>query len=483
MNVRRSTLSICVLGLWLVFCLWATPARAGEFRALFYHIHTIYSLDNPGWEIFKPSVAQVISRADWAARSMGLEASVAITDHRNIDAYFDPGFVPVGVAVPIKGEEWGGAGHAGALNFTGDSPITEYQGTDRYERMVQETHARGGIVIVNHPRSDAWETDRRLGVDGIEVWNTGFWDANNQKGLDWWHRLLVAGERITALAGSDSHFIFIPIEKPLNLVWCESNQPDDVVEGILNGRVIMLGAPASPRVFPGADLDGDGYYNDAMVGDVVEVAIPVSVDFQIQVEGASSTDTLILADKSGTFYSGIVGAGPGWEGNTYFFSHEFTDSERDFVRAELRSQNKAPHCLTNPIYFVGIHAPTGTEGIIKGVVRDKNGVLISDATVTTIPGDFSLDLTGGDGAYSIIVPNGTYRIKASKSGYLSTTSTEVVVASDTVTVDITLNPALCGTVPGNPYDGTGLLSAYGLLFVLPAGSIVVFRYRRRKQVS
>lgn len=481
MRPHRSLLFSGVLGLSLILGLASAQAGAGEFRAFFYHIHTIYSTDNPGWEMFKPSVAQVVSRADWAARSMGLEAGVAITDHNNIDAYFDPGFVPFGVAWPIKGEEWGGAGHAGALNFTGETPITEYNGEDRYERMVEETHSRGGIVIVNHPRSDAWETDRRLGVDGIEVWNTLWWDAKNQKGLEWWQRLLAAGERLTAVAGSDSHFAFLPIEKPMNLVWCESNHPDDLIEGIAGGRVIILGAPVSPGVFPAADVDGDGEYDDAAVGDAIEVAGPLVVHFRVQVQGATSSDTLVLIDKSGTFFTGNVGQGGGWVGDSYFFSREYAEYERDFIRAELRNKNNVPHCITNPIYALGISAPEGTEGTIQGAVRDKSGALLADATVTATPGEFSKDVSGPDGTYSIVLPNGTYRVAASKPGYLTSANPEVVVESGVVTVDFTLSAALCGTVPDSPHGSVGLASVCGTLFLLPLAAIWALRRHRKRR--
>jgi len=482
MKSRRKPM-VAVLALALAFFLSWGPARAAEFRAFFYHIHTIYSLDNPGWEPFKPSVAQVISRADQVASGMGLEASVAITDHRTIDASFDPGFVPVGVAWPMKGEEWGGSGHAGALNFTGDTRITEYDGADRYEQMVQETHARGGIVIVNHPRPEDWETDRRLGADAIEVWNTLVWGTKNQLGLDWWHHLLAAGERITAVGGSDSHFVFLPIESPMNLVWCESNHPDDVVDGFVRGRVILLAAPTSARVFPAADGDGDGEYDDAMTGDVLEISGPVSVDFRMRVEGADSTDLLILADRSGPFYEGNVGVGPGWVGDSYSFSVEYTEFDRDFVRAELRNVNRLPHCITNPIYAVGTLAPTGTEGVIQGVVRNKEGSVLQDVTVTAVPGETSTDVTAANGTYSILLPNGTYRVTASRSGYLPSTQLEVVVGSDGVTLDFTLVQTACGTVPCGPGNRAPAVP-FGLAFLLPAGMIWIrLRMDRRRRFA
>ncbi len=454
-------------------------AKAGEFRAFFNHAHTIYSLDNEGWEDFKPSVAQVVTKADAAAASMGLEAVVTITDHRTIEGCSDPGFAPVGVAMPMKGEEWGGSGHAGALNFTGDTRITEYSGADRYELMVEETHARGGFVIANHPRPGDWETDRRLGVDAIEVWNTLVWSTNNELGLDWWHHLLVAGEKITAVGGSDSHFVFLPIESPFNLVWCESNHPDDMAAGVLSGRVIIVANPLAPRIFLSADTDGDGQYDNAMTGDQLAVTAPTGVDFQILAEGADPSDVLILYDRDGTFYSGTVGSGAGWSGDSYFFSRTFHDYDRNFVRAELRNSGNFPHCITNPIYADGVLAPAGTEGVIQGTVRDAGGTALAGVTVVAVPGEFSLDITEADGSYSILLPNGTYTVTASSSGYLSSSESDVQVESGTLGLDFTLTTAACGTVPQGPGDRNGALSC-GLAFLLPLGMIWI-RVRRGRR--
>jgi hypothetical protein len=482
MKGYRTPSLLSVLALSLVF-LQPVAVRAGEFRVFFNHIHTIYSLDNAGWEAFKPSVAQVISRADEVATGMGMEACVPITDHRTIDAYFDPGFAPVGVAQPMKGEEWGGSGHAGALNFTGDTRITEYSGEDRYERMVEETHARGGIVIANHPRPLDWETDRRLGVDGIEVWNTLLWNTNGEQSLAWWHHLLAAGERVTAMGGSDAHFIFTPIDQPLNLVWCESNDPDDMVEGILGGRVLVVASPAAARVFPAADTDGDGVYDDAMTGDVLEIPAATPVDFEIRLEGALPTDTLVLSDRQGEFYSGSVGSGAGWVGDNYYFSYTFSEFEKNFVRAELRNSSHFPQCITNPIYAVGALAPAGTEGVIQGTARRAaGGAALPDVKVTATPGDYSWMLTGSDGSYSILLPNGTYTVTASKTGYLTSTRKDVRVESGTVPLDFTLTATGCGTVPTLPEGGSGAW-AFAISFLLPLGLIRLLRVGTKRAAA
>ena len=476
-----------VLEVILLCVLVVLPAAgtAGEYRAFFNHIHTVYSDDNPGWEDFKPSVGEVIAKADLVASGMGLEAAVTITDHDTIAGCLDPEFAPVGVAQPVKGQEWGSDGHGGVLNFTGDTAIPSYAGADRYTLMANEVHARGGVVIANHPRSSLpWKTDRRLGVDAIEIWNVLIWEPSDTLTLAWWQRLLAAGERVTGVGGSDSHFIFTPIESPMNLVWCESNDPDDVMEGVRQGHVIVLQTPVAYTAFPAADTDGDGEYDDAIVGDVISISGPAAIDFQVTVEGAGPTDLLILSDREGAFYSGNVGSDPDWVGGGYYFSRTYDESERDFVRAELRTQNRIPYCLTNPIYVVGDLAPSGTEGEIRGTVRNTSGVAVGGATVTVTPGEYSTDLTEADGTYAIVVPNGTYRVEAKKSGYVTQARTGVMVESAVSQANFSLATSSCGTLPVGPAGGVGSAWSSGFASLLPFGWAWFYsRLRRRARRS
>ena len=349
------------------------------------------------------------------------------------------------MAWPIKGEEWGGSGHAGAMNFDGDTRITEYSGPDRYAEMVAETHERGGIVVANHPRGDnAWQTDRRLGIDGIEVFNTIVWSPGNEMTVGWWQRLLAAGEQVTAVGGSDSHFRFLPIETPFNLVWCESNDPDDVIAGIVGGHVIIAVSPGAPRVFLEADTNGDEVFDDAIVGDVLSISGTMSIDFQVRIECGDPSDRLILADGDGVFYDCVIGSGDGWDGDVYRFSRTFPDSSRSFVRAELRNHLNYPQSITNPIYAVGEYAPSGTEGVIVGTVRDVSvGALLEGVEVTVAPGEYSSNLTDADGAFSIILPNGSYEVSARKEGYLPATAVGFIVENDIVEIDFELLPLNC----------------------------------------
>ncbi len=411
----------------------ATPTRASEWRALFNHVHSIYSTDNAGWEFFKPTVAQIVEHAAQVVAANGLEGAITLTDHNTIEGCFDPGFAPIGAVQPICGEEWSGGGHAGVLNFGADVEVTP--GISK-EAMVAEVHARGGIVIANHPRAGSWETDRRLGVDAIEVWSVSFWDPTDELALDWWQWLLQAGEQVTAVGASDSHFWFAPSELPTNRVLSESNAPSDMMDGVRDGHVVIVATPAAPRITLEADRDLDETF-ESTVGDVVPVGDgggETTVGYRVVAQGAATGDRLVIVEgATETTLDLLVG-----DGVVYEATRTFGPNERTFVRAELRQAGGgAPYCLTNPIYFVGPNAPQGTEGTIAGVVR-ANGVPLAGATITAAPGENSIATSDANGEYGMIVPNGTYTLTVQASGYTTRTVTDVIVASGTTTVDVDL---------------------------------------------
>ncbi len=437
----------------------ATPVRASEWRALFNHVHSIYSTDNAGWEFFKPTVAQIVEHAAQVAAANGLEGAITLTDHNTIAGCFDPGFAPVGAVQPICGEEWSGGGHAGVLNFGADVEVTP--GISK-EAMVDEVHARGGIVIANHPRAGSWETDRRLGVDAIEVWSVSFWDPTDELALDWWQWLLQAGEQVTAVGASDSHFWFAPSELPTNRVLSESNAPNDMMDGVRNRHVVIVATPAAPRITVEADRDLDETF-ESTVGDVVPVGDgggDTTVAYRVVAHGAAAGDRLVIVEGATETTLDLLAG----DGVVYEATRTFGSSDRTFVRAELRQAGGgAPYCLTNPIYFVGPEAPLGTEGTIAGVVR-ANGVPLAGATLTAAPGENSRTTSDSNGGYGMIVPNGTYTLTVQATGYATQTIASVVVASGTTTVDVNLTTG-CGSIAAHTSDSSGDALA-GLLMPL-----------------
>ena len=349
------------LGLVILALLGLVPgsvARADQWVALFYHIHTNYNDEEFDWATpLKLTVQQVLSRSDRFAKEMGVQGSVAITEHNNWKPIADPAFKPVGVARPICGIEW--AVELGEVTVLGrlDKKLSDSikRGADvaTFKKAVEQIHAQNGIVTACHPRSKVkWHTEKRLGVDAIEVWSGIGWKTWDSDALVWWNQLLIEGERVTAVGASDAHTYLHPIECPMSLVFAKSNEPDDVLTAIRAGRVMVLGGPNSPRIFLAADTNGDGNYDDAMSGDMLPVGQHGPARFQVTIEKAEPNDRLILTDRSGAFFTGPVGRGDGWNGNVYRFERPFAQDQQNFVRAEVRQQDgKTMKSLCNPVYL------------------------------------------------------------------------------------------------------------------------------------
>ena len=414
------------------------PVPLGEnWRMFFNHVHTVYSEDNSDLQLIKSTVGGAISNADKIATASNTNAIIAITDHRTVDAIFDPEFAPIGNAIPIIGEEWGRDGHAGVIGFSGDTPITAGDGVDDYEAMITETHERGGLVIVNHPIE--WKSDRALDADAVEVLNGPQWDDRAILALAWWQRLLIAGEQITAVGGTDSHFFMHPIQLPLNLVYAASNSQDDMLTAIKAGRVMLLQSTISARALLEADLDNDGVYDDAMMGDKFDVAASKTVSFQVRIEGDNPQLTLRLIDRNGVFYEQQIETGPEWDGSTYQFTRRFSPLEKNFVRAELDTNVGVigTTCITNPIYAVGTEAPTNTEASLQGVVTSA-GVVIEGASIEAKPGENSVVTSSADGSYGLILPLGVYTVTVTLPDSSTQVIENVVLRDEDVVLDMAL---------------------------------------------
>ncbi|HNT52599.1 MAG TPA: carboxypeptidase regulatory-like domain-containing protein, partial [Candidatus Syntrophosphaera sp.] len=112
------------------------------------------------------------------------------------------------------------------------------------------------------------------------------------------------------------------------------------------------------------------------------------------------------------------------------------------VRAVYTSDVVSVPSLSNPVVKEVV------TGFISGIVRSNVNAPIAGATVTA--GSFTATTNNG-GAYSLIVPVGTYDVTASKTGYISQTVEDVVVtANQTTTVNFNLTPGSAADDPVIP---------------------------------
>lgn len=256
-----------------------------------------------------------------------------ITDHNSIESWFLKNFHTTGACTPIGGMEWtSDGGHAnlvafqasgpeGAIlpcNSKGLPPCPPGAGQD-YQGMVNATHARNGLVLINHPVLTHYKwPDATFHADAVEI-NRTWSDKTGQAARAWWHRRLLLGEKLTAVGGSDYHY-FRPlrdealddclrpldsspwspdIETPVNLVRVPEKTVPAVLAAIKAGHVQVLRDLEQPRVFIGCDVDGDGNFDDFMMGDRVRAMPGKPFDLQLRVVGGKGRKLNLIEAKVG----------------------------------------------------------------------------------------------------------------------------------------------------------------------------------------
>ena len=320
------------------------------------HVHTIVS-DRYSHD---PRPQQ----AAWAYSPRGLHdaiaafqrdgvAAIVLTDHNAIDANFDPQIARAPIRV-IPGMEWTTRrGHAlliGAAAVDRNDAILPppwRSATTRadFQAMVDRTHARGGLVIIAHPRVPlrTWPDDS-FGADGVEVWGLDLALMRNGAAQRWWHDRLVGGERLLAIAGTDLHpgATIRRHRHPLNWVYAARCDPPTILAAIRAGHLLVVRDAHAPIVLLGLETGGALDFADAREGDSLALTGP-TVDVQLRVlTGAGATLTVL--GRAGLLHTHHITtaddlvrmrlrAGPG-----------------DFIRAELRSGRQLL-TLTNPVYL------------------------------------------------------------------------------------------------------------------------------------
>ena len=359
-----------------------------------------------------------------------------ITDHNNIDAWFDPAFAPLAdidrtrYATPVRGTEWSsGDGHmtlfwprmavasnadALAMNWVcGDGNQEAVPDMNVYRDVIASVHAAGGIAVINHPELSIHTfPEDSLGADGVEVgippnplddWTGGAGLQSSKEARNWWQRRLVEGQRLAGTAGADHHHgggdipgleaptfgiavNYVRIDPALPLPATVNDaldspdatidmQSDTMVDAIRRGHIMVTESDTAPRLFVGADVDGDGRFHDARAGDCISAAalggqtsIRVRVRMtQVSSAGSSSHFNLLAwteASASDELWKREVDYDTGYEtaseydidpADPFTIELDVPVTGRGFIRFVLERDVVGPandtEVVTNPIYF------------------------------------------------------------------------------------------------------------------------------------
>lgn len=326
--------------------------EAGWYRGDL-HAHTTASDGD-----YPPSLVVGIARAE------GLDF-VAITDHNTIGALSELGetsdvLVIPGMEITLDDGDFNVFGIQAWRDWMGDICVgrPRVSLTGRYPTATKLMHRIAGeglLNSINHPCLRPWEwqdrgTDLRY-VHCMEIWNDPYWPDNvdaNPQAVGLWTAWLNAGQRVTAIGGSDYHYPPRPEEGkwgerlglPSTYVYAEELSVNAIITG-LRGRqaYVSLG----PRVAFQARHAGRLYEIGDDLGQVsgtIEFTAavsnsPVNARAQILHNGQVVAETLIQGGQ-GSLELGILAdlARFGW------------------YRLDVWDEKGARLAITNPI-FVG----------------------------------------------------------------------------------------------------------------------------------
>jgi len=189
---------------------------------------------------------------------------IAVTDHNSIQAFDQPyqenglAIIP-GIEVTLAEGHWNALGVPGWCRWMEHVCVGQIQTTLEVKpvtvnQLLDEIRQQGILNSINHPLLAPWEwrdgtTDWRH-VHCVEVWNDPFWPDNRTatpQAIAMWTDLLNEGYRITAVGGSDFHFL--PEDStqypgeipglPFTYVYGENLSWKAVIDGLLHQRVYI----------------------------------------------------------------------------------------------------------------------------------------------------------------------------------------------------------------------------------------------------
>ena len=283
------------------------------------------------------------------AEELGLDF-LALTDHNNVSHQADLAeLVSKTDLLLIPGLEV--TTYKGHWNIWGDSGWIDFRvhNADEMAQAVRSARERGFLVSCNHPRpyGPEWAYPEIADFDCIEAWN-GPWELNNNTCLAYWDAQLRAGRRITAVGGSDNHFLNRPhiarLGHPTMWVYC----PGDVtvpalLSAIRAGRVCLSDQPDGPRISLRVGA--------ACMGDSIARPDQDQLRLVLDLQGCQGLD-LEIHGSDGLLHAQPLRAADINENGEMALTLNLAGSH--YLRAQIMDPTLRPQpvrALTNPIYF------------------------------------------------------------------------------------------------------------------------------------
>ena len=327
------------------------------------------------------------------ARERGLDF-FAITDHNSIGSYTefgeDPGLLVIpGIEITLDIGHWNVFGMEGWRDWMEGICSDQISITlpDKYgsaTEVMQQIASQGLPNSINHPLLKPWEwreggTQLRY-VDYLEIWNDPLWPDNgtaNPQAVEFWTACLNAGYRITAIGGSDFHFM--PGDDPVypgelmalpgTYVYAEELSGSGILAGIKQHRAYVS---MGPRVSFTGQVNGTAYGVGADLG-----SAGGEIDLSASVSEVSEGVTVKIIKNGLPVAESVLhsAAGP------VRFSERLDPSSAGWYRMDVFNQEGQMIAVTNPI-FTGVQPPPVLETFLDVFINQEP--LIHGGEVTKI---------------------------------------------------------------------------------------------------
>jgi hypothetical protein len=323
---------------------------------------------NPGWYRGDFHLHTTCSDGHYSPQTLARLAAAegldffAITDHNSIGSfgkYSDELGVLVipGIEVTLAEGHWNVFGIEGYADWLSevcvwDKSLRMKNLSASITDLMSQIAELGMLNSINHPLLKPWEwqdgTTQLENLHCLEIWNDPDWPDNaqaNPAAAEMWTRWLNAGYRITAIGGSDFHFLpdeipGFPGERPglpSTFVYAQELSSTAILDGLRCGRAyVSIGPQVSLEVECGGQRGTMGADFGQARG---------RSTFNITVTGAAE-GSIVKLIKNGVG----IGTFPIVEEQGFYEYDDNLDGSICWYRVDVVDQKGQILALTNPVY-------------------------------------------------------------------------------------------------------------------------------------
>lgn len=274
----------------------------------------------------KGSLEQLVGKA----RALGLDF-LAVTDHNTISHHPHLAALAGDDLLLLHGQEV--TTYYGHMNVWGTRRWCDFRAKRAADlaAIIDLAHANGGLCSINHPKQGgpAWEYGYELPFDTMEVWQ-GPWPYRNAESLALWEQLLMTGQQIRVVGGSDYHCPadvdtnLLRLGQPTTWVHVKERSHRGIYEALTTGRTSISSHPTGPRIELTAQVTGS------------EQMVAMGASICVQADESLTVTATVIDGVGYTLHFVVDGQQQdGRPINTANQRHALTATVQRYVRAEL----------------------------------------------------------------------------------------------------------------------------------------------------